>query len=79
MARAQQGMMLNVSSMDELRQHHHVLEPTPPLPTQPSVSVMSPATALGSTTTMPATLHPRKLAQCFLVVLGVIRGGALRR
>jgi hypothetical protein len=69
--------MSNVFSMDELPQHHHVLEPTPPLPTQPSVPVMPPATALGSTTTMPAT--PTKAGMMLPIVLGVARGGALGR
>jgi len=47
--------MSNVSFVDELCQHHHVLELTPPVPTQPSVSAMPSVTASGSTMTMPAT------------------------
>jgi hypothetical protein len=47
--------MSNVSSADELRQDHHVLEPAPPSPAQPSALVMPSATALGSMMTMPAT------------------------
>ena len=34
--------------------HHHILEPTPPLPTQPSVLSAPMTTCLGSTTTLPA-------------------------
>jgi len=48
-------LILNVSFFNELRQHHHVLELTPPVPIQPSVSAMPSVTASGSMMTMPAT------------------------
>ena len=68
MARAQRGITSNVSSVDELRQHHRILEPTPPLPTQPSVSVIPSVTTSALTTTMPAT--PTKGGRMLLSRIG---------
>lgn len=44
-------LMLNVSSADELRQHHHALELVPPVPIQALVSATPSMTASGSMTT----------------------------
>ena len=55
---ARSATPLDVSSVDERHQHHHLLESTLPLPTQPSVLTMPSVpvmTALGSTNTMSAT------------------------
>ena len=52
------AMPTDVSFVDELHQRHPVLEPTPPLPTQPLVLTMPSAPVMmasGSTMTMPAT------------------------
>ena len=69
--------MSNASSVDELRQHHHVLEPTPPLPTQPSVSVMPFVAASGSTTTVPVT--PTKGGGTLLSRIGSVKRWGVRR
>ena len=69
--------MSNVSSVDELRQHHHVLEATPPLPTQPSVSAMPSVMALGLTMTMPGT--PTKGGMMLLSRIGSDKRWGVRR
>ena len=70
----------DVSSVDERHQHHRVLEPTPPLPTQPSVLAMPSApvmTASGSTMTMPAT--PTKGGVTLMSRIGSVKKWGVRR
>ena len=64
----------DVSSVDEHRQHHHVLELTPPLPTQPLVLTMPSEpvmTASGSTIIILAT--PMKAGTTLMSRIGSVK------
>jgi serine/arginine repetitive matrix protein 2 len=70
----------DVSSVDERHKYHPVLEPTPPLPTQPSISAMPSApgmTASGSAMTMPAT--PTKGGATLMSRIGSVKKWGVRR
>jgi len=69
-------LISDVSSVDEHHHHHDVLEPTPLLPTQPSVLAKLSApisTASGSTTTTPAT--PTKGGATLMSRIGSVKKG----
>ena len=69
-----------VPSADERYQHHHVLEPTPPLPTHPSVLTMSSVLVMtdsGSTMTMPTT--PTKGGVTLMTCIGGVKNWGVRR
>jgi len=62
----------DVSSVDERHQHHPVLEPTPPLPTQPPVMAAS-----GFAMTMPVT--PTKGGATLMSRIGSVKKWGVRR